>query len=296
MRDPGCEPKPIPQADAVLSYEMQSQQATMEWVVWFLGLWIACHALVGFSWRATFDLVYNGWWIIRHAGTVSVTGALGGSILAGAAMMRRQRIGFYLAMLFALLWPLVDGWQFLRRGTPMSYLGVAPIVQAVVLLLVLASVLRRADAAGVPTPPRNGKVRVVRGDDLQFLVRRMGWIVAARGGIMLIETATWTFLLSSSIPKTWKLPITVQFCIHLAVMAYGLGMAVRRRGAIWLATATILLQGFVWPVVMLWVRGGLGQRFTTATGIELSFAAIACAATIILLTVLERKAAREPQP
>ena len=298
QRDP--DPSSLPEAVPVLSYERQTDDGAMEWVVRFIGAWVICseafETLSRVARQAASGL--DAGLIVRDQYQLARLASLFcrfGLIVFGIAIARRYRYGFHGSLIVVAAGLLPELAFHILSGSGRIVLFALPslVIPAAALFAVLVSVLRRADAKGVLQPVRaNRSDTLVDGDGFCFLMSRLGWLYLAQGGMAILHVAMVPLFPWAGIPMpdwSWRTGIEVAVCLTVATC--GVLLCQRRAWALWLLAWILPIQLII-GFLAVW-------RYSSIAGIPLSTiltayvpTVLTIASNVFMLCLLARKAAR----
>lgn len=298
MTEQDPNPAALPEAIPVLSYERQTYDGAMEWVVRFVGAWVICTAAASLLFHVAHVINARSAWLssLRIGTTTpSLLGDLA-SIVFGVAIVKQRRFGFHgkLAVLVMVLG--ISLISTITTNRAMVSLAIMPpkVLQTGVLFAVLLSVLRRADARGVIEPVRMDRTDARQdASSIGFLISRMGWVYLAQGGMVFVHFATLPlFIWGGGTMASWNWQSSIQVVTLLTVGMCGLLLLQRRVWALWwLAVALPLDAGSQLLVVWTYILPSGYSRAALAT--TLIPTVVGTAANVCLLCALARRAGCE---
>ena len=292
------DPANLPEAIPVLSYERQTDDGAMDWVVRFIGAWVICNGATSILYYCVLQTLQSG---LRGFYLPSIPWALAmlsgaASIVFGIAIVRRQRYGFYGRLVVLALYPVTTLVPSLFSASGLILLNnlLTTAISAGGAFAALLSILRRADAKGVLQPIRVERLDALQdGRSIEFLISRTGWMFLAQGGIVVVHLAMWPLLIWGKVPVgQWNWQSSVQVALMLALAVGGLLMCQRRAWAIWLVATILPLATIGGPLLAMWQyyfpqRTAFSPQLT-----QLIPSAVNTAASVFMLCLLARKAAR----
>ena len=236
----------LPEA-MVLSYERRLPGDEMAWVVRWVGMWVALHgltAVAGQLAQAWGGML--GWRGFGALGGLQETGEIGCGIVAivvGLGMARQRRWAWYASLALPVIPLLGIVLRFGRLGLGSQMIGALSWISGETLLaavqfMILMMVLARAEQAGVLQPQRRQSPGIgPAGNDITFLIQRVGWYWLAFPGIVILSLAAVPFLRSqTSGPGGW-------WSWYSTIYAAGFGL----RGVLGL----LLVLQYRWPLIGL---------------------------------------------
>lgn len=296
QRDP--DPASLPEAIPLLSYERQTDDGAMDWVVRFIGAWIICNgaaSVIAFCVEQASP--------IRFSASLGPSGAtflamLSGvtSILFGIAILRRQRYGFYGRLSIIALYPVISLIPSLltRPGIVLLSILLTTGLQAAVTFAAVLSILRRADTQGLLQPVRMDRpCTQPEGDSIGFLISRQGWMALAQGGTVVIHLAMWPLLIWGGVSVAkWSWQSTVQVTMLLALALGGLMMCQRRVWSLWPVAVLLPLATVIGPILAMWQYASPGGLPVSAIAIRYLPQFLSAVTSAYMLCLLARKAER----
>ena len=298
MTQPGPDPASLPEAIPVLSYERQTDDGAMDWVVRFIGAWVICRgagSVLPYLVQAFRSASITGF---LSPSTRWATPLLGGlaSILFGTAIVRRQRYGFHGSLVLLAVVPVIGMAPTLfTNSAAVSLINIpSAALPPGTLFAVLLSILRRADAKGVLQPVRVDRIGVPpEGSNVGFLISRMGWVYLVHGGMTIVHLGMWPLLMRVGVSMPhWDWQISVQVAMEVAVGMCGLLLCQRKAWALWLLAAILPLQAIGGPLLVMWsYYFPSGFAFTTRAAMLIPSVA-GTTASVFMLCLLARKATR----
>lgn len=298
QRDP--DPSSLPEAIPVLSYERQTDDGAMDWVVGFIGAWVICNgatSVLAFCVEQSLQSGSSGFHLWSFSWALSLLSGLA-SILFGIAIARRQRYGFYGRLAVVGLYPAISSMRWLFTDPVLISLNslLSAAVPATGAFAATLSILRRADAKGVLQPVRENRSDTPQdGSSIGFLISRIGWMFLAQGGVVVVHLAMWPLLIWANVSVAqWNWQSSVQVAFMLALAVGGLLMCQRKAWAIWLVAAALPLTTIFGPLLAMWqYYFPNGSAFSPQIA-RLIPSAVSVTANVFMLCLLARKAARAP--
>ncbi|GEM_PF-6622928 len=301
QRDP--DPASLPETIPLLSYERQTDDGAMDWVLRFVGAWVICvgtaytlfYVVVCVaSYGLTLEFMFRD--LQRLSRFASLLCSLS-SIIFGIAIARRYRYGFYGSLIVLAVAPLLELAFDMSAGAGRVGLFFLPsrVLPVAALFAALLSVLRRADAKGVLQPVHVNRLGSPQdGGSLGFLISRTGWVFLAQGGVVLVDLAMLPVFSWAGFPSSpWSLDRVALVGTYLAVGTCGLLLCQRRAWALWLLAGTLVTQVTMQEFLMWqYYYSTTGNPIFTITAVYHLNSVLITTASIVMLCLLARKAAR----
>ena len=200
----------LPEA-MVLSYERRLPGDEMAWVVRWVGMWVALHGLTAVAgqlaqaWGGM--LGWRGFGALKGLQQTAEIGCGIAAIVVGLGMARQRRWAWYASLALPVISLLGRVLSLGRVGSQMigalSWIS-GDTLLATVQFMILMTVLARAEQAGVLQPQRRQTPGIgPAGNDITFLIQRVGWYWLAFPGFVILSLAAVPFLRSQTSAGGW---------------------------------------------------------------------------------------------
>ena len=295
------DPAALPEAIPVLSYERQTDDGAMGWVVRFIGAWVICEGAAAASPQIV-EVLRSGlltivvdmrYWqqLFLPASLICNLALIG----FGVAIARQRRHAFYggLTMTIVALMPELVVTFSTGGGRDALFSLLYTILPAAASFAVLLSVLRRADARSILHPIRVNRLDALeKGDSISFLISRLGWLYLAWGGRVVVSLAMLPLLIRAGRAKPeWSWQTGVSIALYLAVGACGLLLQQRKAWALRLLVWLLLIH-LISQFVIQWSYAPARANLIPWLLYVYLSTVLETVASIVLLCLLAHKAAR----